>query len=715
MERRHFIKSFLSFLGGGAVASAAWVKHSSYPVAEVIPNVVVSMPSQLFTLARSFKAAANGKIYIGNIDTDPTIPENQIQVYVENEDGSLVPIAQPIIINAGGYPVYGGQISKFVTVEGHSMAVYDAYNVQQFYFPNVLRYDPDQFAFRLSQPDGQKYVGLCPDVITLKTIEPSYDGQRIALRQYTLGTGLGGGQLRAVVDGAALTDNGATIFKTAGGAAWVRVNADIINTLMAGANPVDGVDNADAINRAIVAGSRVEFAEGNYKYSKQIVLKSGLSLDLRGAKLYPSDMTESTIFGDGVSDVDIVGGYIEGSGNRFSTDSSLIQLNNCSKVRVSRTRLEKGSADGLRMISCNDCTITDVDSNHNYDVGIQDRDGSYNLIQGCSAYFNGNTGVVSHNGGRGILLWRTVGTLSDSCKVGYNTEYGFRVYSQSGDSIPSRNIMVSNLRCVENAKIDVYVFNDQGAITDITFTNVMIERFTDPQDTCLAVQGTRTKVLGVSITKRGTRLTRHAIGLYLANKCFIDAVTVGNCGQVISHSESVDNTVSRVIGDCSKMGPLGVRTTYSDCYLIHAGTGTTDVAIEATETNPDYSGTVSNCRFDNFHRVISWVAHSLSIINNTSHGTTDVDLKMYEDGIPRLFMSGNRWSANCSPTLLNTYTRQGGEATSKPIYFDNFAPTSYTWPVGARVQRAIPVVGAPKGWMCTVAGTPGTWVSEGNL
>jgi hypothetical protein len=110
----------------------------------IIPNVVVSMPSQLFTLARSFKAAANGKIYIGKIDTDPTIPENQIQVYIQNEDDSLVPIAQPININTGGYPVYGGQISKFVTVEGHSMAVYDAYNAQQFYFPNVLKYDPDQ-------------------------------------------------------------------------------------------------------------------------------------------------------------------------------------------------------------------------------------------------------------------------------------------------------------------------------------------------------------------------------------------------------------------------------------------------------------------------------------------------------------------------------------------------------------------------------------------
>ncbi|MBS6236292.1 MAG: hypothetical protein KH615_10295, partial [Clostridiales bacterium] len=110
----------------------------------ITPNVVIGMPSQLFTMARSFKAVANGKIYIGKIDTDPVNPENQIQVCVENEDGSHVPVSQPIIINAAGYPVYNGQVAKFVTVQGHSMAVYDAYGTQQFYFPNVLKYDPDQ-------------------------------------------------------------------------------------------------------------------------------------------------------------------------------------------------------------------------------------------------------------------------------------------------------------------------------------------------------------------------------------------------------------------------------------------------------------------------------------------------------------------------------------------------------------------------------------------
>ncbi|WP_250133962.1 phage tailspike protein, partial [Escherichia coli] len=123
---------------------------------DITANVVVSMPSQLFTMARSFKAVANGKIYIGKIDTDPVNPENQIQVYVENEDGSHVPVSQPIIINAAGYPVYNGQIAKFVTVQGHSMAVYDAYGAQQFYFPNVLKYDPDQLRPQLEDPDGAK-------------------------------------------------------------------------------------------------------------------------------------------------------------------------------------------------------------------------------------------------------------------------------------------------------------------------------------------------------------------------------------------------------------------------------------------------------------------------------------------------------------------------------------------------------------------------------
>ena len=133
------------------------------------------MPSQLFTMARSFKAVANGKIYIGKIDTDPVNPENQIQVYVENEDGSHVPVSQPIIINAAGYPVYNGQIAKFVTVQGHSMAVYDAYGAKQFYFPNVLKYDPDQLERRLSENNSSAIIsGVTASKIASNVIATEY-------------------------------------------------------------------------------------------------------------------------------------------------------------------------------------------------------------------------------------------------------------------------------------------------------------------------------------------------------------------------------------------------------------------------------------------------------------------------------------------------------------------------------------------------------------
>ncbi|WP_312202973.1 phage tailspike protein [Kosakonia cowanii] len=131
-------------------------------MADITANVVVTNPRPVFTDSRTFKAVANGKIYIGLIDTDPTIPANQIPVYVENEDGSLVQISQPLITNAGGKITYGGQVVKVVTSKGHSMAVYDAYNAEVDYIANVLKYDPDKLRQDLSQPTGASLVGVQP-------------------------------------------------------------------------------------------------------------------------------------------------------------------------------------------------------------------------------------------------------------------------------------------------------------------------------------------------------------------------------------------------------------------------------------------------------------------------------------------------------------------------------------------------------------------------
>jgi len=43
------------------------------------------------------------------------------------------------------------------------------------------------------------------------------------------------------------------------------------------------------------------------------------------------------------------------------------------------------------------------------------------------------------------------------------------------------------------------------------------------------------------------------------------------------------------------------------------------------------------------------------------------------------------------------------------------APSTGDWTQGSTVFNRLPAVGSPKAWTCTVSGTPGTWVSQGNL
>lgn len=54
-------------------------------------------------------------------------------------------------------------------------------------------------------------------------------------------------------------------------------------------------------------------------------------------------------------------------------------------------------------------------------------------------------------------------------------------------------------------------------------------------------------------------------------------------------------------------------------------------------------------------------------------------------------------------------------ASGPTISFGSAAPTTGTWVAGSKVLNSAPSVGQPKGWVCTVSGTPGTWVSEGDL
>lgn len=75
----------------------------------------------------------NGKIYIGEVDTDPRIESNQKAALLVQEDGSRVEAEYPIQINSGGIPTYNGS-PVAIDVAGEYAIAIDSKDDQQVYY-----------------------------------------------------------------------------------------------------------------------------------------------------------------------------------------------------------------------------------------------------------------------------------------------------------------------------------------------------------------------------------------------------------------------------------------------------------------------------------------------------------------------------------------------------------------------------------------------------
>lgn len=96
------------------------------------------------------------------------------------------------------------------------------------------------------------------------------------------------------------------------------------------------------------------------------------------------------------------------------------------------------------------------------------------------------------------------------------------------------------------------------------------------------------------------------------------------------------------------------------------------------------------------------------------------------------FMISGTTSNNTVPLVDNRFINVTTQVTGAPLggptvgrivarLNDKFqwqttaAPAAGSWDIGDTSVNSAPAIGQPKGWMCTLAGTPGTWVSTGNL
>jgi hypothetical protein len=97
-------------------------------------NRVILSPGYFPNPLRS-GSISGGSIYVGIVDLDPKIVGNQKQISVLQENGTTIPVAQPIETNKGGTPQYNGSPVTILVDGSYSLRVDDKHGAQVYYAP----------------------------------------------------------------------------------------------------------------------------------------------------------------------------------------------------------------------------------------------------------------------------------------------------------------------------------------------------------------------------------------------------------------------------------------------------------------------------------------------------------------------------------------------------------------------------------------------------
>ncbi|QLN47532.1 phage tail fiber protein [Klebsiella grimontii] len=121
-----------------------------------------------------------------------------------------------------------------------------------------------QTALNLQSADGLKYIGRCPSIEALRSIEPTKIQQKIDVIEYSPGFGCGGGFFEYDHLDEVSIDDGGSVIVTGGGARWKRVTDQLLPVHF-GAKPGNAEDSTEAILRYAAAseGKTVDF-RGSY-------------------------------------------------------------------------------------------------------------------------------------------------------------------------------------------------------------------------------------------------------------------------------------------------------------------------------------------------------------------------------------------------------------------------------------------------------------------
>ena len=315
-----------------------------------------------------------------------------------------------------------------------------------------------------------------------------------------------------------------------------------------------------------------------------------------------------------------------------------------------------------------------------------------------------------YNGRNGLSWVGGIGLTVVDCLFNYQGKGAVVSAPGAGIDIEAESAVCRDgvfINCQMGGNIGLGIAADSGNSSDMTFINC----------TTYAVDYFGMKPNKPRFKFYGCKFVGAIFGTYSAtnyadatyfNRCLFTADETFN-GAPAQYNPLLIQSISRSIFDsCSfkstiyagqRIGETGANTSrFTNCTFEQSAAGTSPNAIAGYF----YGGNVST--YTNGGSNDYLVSEFFGVNKHT--GT------IYSASID----ANNIITQTAAPVRsLEVFGDDGGTGKYYQTFYSYAAPTTGTWIRGDRVINSNPAVGQPKSWVCTVAGTPGTWVSEGNL
>jgi hypothetical protein len=573
-------------------------------------------------------------------------------------------------------------------------------------------------------------------------------------------------------------DNGGTVVVSTNGKRWKRQYNGALNVQWFGAVGDGVTDDTSSIQSAVSsgAGKNVYFPStpSSYKITTEISVSGHTTItgDGRGTVIKLAGLNKSGFLvsqQDGVIFKDLFI-YSETPGTIAYTGG--INIYNSTKCKVLNVEFIGMSWAGVLLNGSSYCTVRDCRFS-GWLGSIQDsadimfyQNSNYNSAEGNHCYGGGDHGIMVYDP---YTNSTPTGNLINANFVGQHLAYGVVVYTALSTTpaydlrtIISNNVIYDILGSSINGSSGAGIYVQAGGGTIVSNNNVYnccrsttnfdilamagiavqvcAPQFVTGSEVEIVVTGnhvdaTRGPALWASASNRNITISNNNLRSTSTENIRGEAVILQNVDAV----KFIGNNVTHYNPNFMAVKYMALDGNYSHSD-ISGNTLTCNNSAGGFLVTPSGSGSINHVRMagNTVFGSLSNAAYTLTQINGLrfigNHGES-TGIVLFLSNCPNARLSANdlnstlnNWSIIFSGsaggnagTIADESNLFNGRIENDPgtgaiiIQYGNTTPTNRISAVGDRIIQSVPAIGSPKGWRCTAAGTPGTYVSEGNL